>query len=419
MPDQQFTKTVRGWGEVITSTRIEKLGGEPPEWVRLFKAGENRYDDGTFIYSARSETEVLSYYADKGTDPVWDWEHQTLLGERAPASGWTTKLEGRSDGLWSRQVWTETGAADLRAGSYRYFSCVFDVDTRTNEIVKLHHVALTNWPGEKGQEPLTERIAATARAGKTKREKREGGMDKETVRCLIRWGAELPATATNNDVRSYITKLIENIPADDNLFILDNEENAAATTVAQRFGIAYADAKDAATIKLVAQKVLLDELDLPETATVAQAHARIGDLKTNAGEVVQLRSENATLKQKLVTSAAKSDDEKLALLIQSNRKRIPPAKEAWVRAVAQKHGIEHATDVVKNMPEVLPDSGAAEAETIEQPVPATTADGGTRRVNEKAAARKARVEKVMRENPKLSYEEASDELYRRDGQAVT
>jgi len=411
---EQFIRTARGYGEVIlSSTRREKVGGEPPAKVRLFQTGENRYDDGTFLYTDRSKKEVLSYYKDKGTDPVWDWEHQTLLGDRAPAAGWITSLDGLDDGLWSGVDWTDDGAKDLRTGAYRYFSCVFDVDTRTNEIIKLHHVALTNWPGEKGQAPLTERVAASARAGKTKREKQGGCMDELMERLM--WFLGLPITATHNDARASLQKILDAVPADDQMLLVA-EKRGTAKTIGEALGVSKP------AVVQVAQKAILDELELPETATLAQAHAKVGDLKTSAAEVVQLRDENKTLKEKLATSSAKTDDDKIALLIQTYRTRVTPAKEAWVRSIAKRHGIEHATEVVKSMAEALPaNSERGSDAAANEDVPVTVAQ--TMRIGSKdvpvdqeSARRVERVKAIQAEDPDKfrTFAEAAKELVRRE-----
>lgn len=416
--------------------RAVKVGGEPPDWIQIFPDGEYTYDwkgkVETAICDAESRATIIAEFVARGNDLVIDYEHQTLDGEKAPAAGWIKELEDRgTEGLWARVEWTVEAAEYLRTGEYRYDSPVFDVDPETRRITALHHVALTNWPATHNRNALTEQIAAKARARYERHATaREGGMswDKNTARYLIQWGAELPKTATNNDVREFIGKLLEQVPADDNLFIMDNEPG---DTIAASYGVSYTSeaAAPTTTTEVVAAKAVLDELELTEGATLAQVHARIGELRTPTDTVAvsvhqAIVAERDALKTQVAQLEAKTDEEKLTQLIAANRRKVTPAKEAFVRRIAKNHGLAHAAEVVKNMADALPAEDIAAAVPLAQPsVDAPIA--ATRRlgnkeipVDQESAQRRAKVEAIQKEDPKFaSYRAASKELERREAAA--
>jgi hypothetical protein len=232
-------------------------------------------------------------------------------------------------------------------------------------------------------------------------------MDKGMVRSIICWGRELPPTATNNDVRTYLEQLLANVPANDNLFILD-EPVAGATSVAASLGITISDE---AVVTTVAAKSVLDELDLPETASLAQVHAAIGDFKAASaakGELARVTAELKAAKEQVVTLSAKSEEEKLNLLVTKYKAKLPPSKEPWFRALAKRHGLEHAEEVARNLKDELPvDVDAAPAVIEEETI--TAGAGG----HPTGAIRKAKVEKIMTELS-LEYEPANEELRRRE-----
>jgi phage I-like protein len=395
-----------------SSRRSQKIGGEPPEWIRIFPDGEYECEDGTYICDAESRTLCLDYFEQRGNDLVVDYEHATLEGTEAPAAGWITELDDRGDaGLWARVDWTTRAADYLRAGEYRYYSPVFLIDPKTKRVVKLYHLALTNWPGSNDMTALTEQIAASVRARQVRKQSnREGGMN---IFENVKWWLNLKTTTTNNELRVELQKLMEAIPADDNMAIA--EKAGDATTIAEAAGYvekASVAATDAAAPSVVANKTLLDELELPETATLAQTHARIGELKTRTSpeDVDKMREDLKTMSARVKELEAKSDDEKLKLLFETNRNKVTPAKEKWLRTVAQKNGYDHVMAIVKELKEELPTTASGAEPKIDDAVPvvAERAPDG-RRVNQKAAERHAKVMKLAAEK-KLTYDAANEEL---------
>jgi phage I-like protein len=396
-------------------TRAQKIGGEPPEWIQIFPDGEYACDDGTYICDADCRKAIIAHFNERGNDLVVDYEHQTLSDEKAPAAGWIVELADRgAAGLWGRVQWTEEAKGYLRSGEYRYDSPVYDYDVKTRRIAVLHHLALTNWPGSNNRTPLTEQMAASVRARRTTKQKREGVMDELMERLL--YFLNLPLTATADNVLAELKKLEAAITPGTGM-LLASEKHAGRKTIAELV------AQKTAITDLVAAQPLLDELELPATASVAQAHAKIGEMKTAAGEVEQLRAELKTAKEKLAAAEVKTDEDKLTILIQQNRKKVPPAKEAWLRQVARKHGIEHATEVVKNWAEVLPDATAAEAAGAESPVAVAnqTVRIGARDVpvDADSALRLERARAIQKENPDKypDLRTAAAELARREAAA--
>jgi phage I-like protein len=392
----------------IGMTRVQKIGGEPPEAIRLFPNGLYECEDGTYIADAESRRLCIEYFQQRGNDDVIDYEHATLYGGPAPASGWVTALEDRGDdGLWGKVEWTERAQEHIRAGEYRYYSPVFDIDPKTQRVVRLHNVALTNWPGSNNMNALTEQIAASVVA-RRKQTVREGVMEKflEKLKALI----ARPTTATGDELRADVNGLLDVIPAGGEPIAQKADKPTFAEMIAP---------EPSAPVEIVANKTLLDELELPETATIAQAHARIGELKTRTSpeDLEQMRAENVRLATRVKELEAKSDDEKLKLLFESNRKKVTPAKEKWLRTVAEKHGFDHVSEIVKALKDELPTTAdVVEPPVVETPIaPKERADG--RPVNQKAAERHAKVMKLAA-SKSITYEAANEELRREERAAA-
>ncbi len=130
--------------------------GKPPSEFRLFKFGENRTTQGTFILDPAGLDAVMAAYRDHGVELAIDYEHNTFktaAAGKAPAAGWFNP-EARSDGLWAANVrWTEPATRHLRDKEYRYFSPTFKHDAG-RRVIALLPAALTNFPSSKNQEAL-------------------------------------------------------------------------------------------------------------------------------------------------------------------------------------------------------------------------------------------------------------------------
>lgn len=130
--------------------------GAPPEELLLIRYGESQYTKGetrgSFSFSEADADEILDDYAKRGKDIVFDYEHQTLKGGEAPASGWIRQLSKGEQGLMAKVEWTKKAENYLRNREYRYHSPVlFFTKDRPS---RLHSVALTNHPAFHGYPAL-------------------------------------------------------------------------------------------------------------------------------------------------------------------------------------------------------------------------------------------------------------------------
>lgn len=114
-----------------------------PDWVRVVPLGSWEHPNGAFSIDAEDAQHIVVAAAERGVDIVFDYEHQTLSGERAPAAGWIKELEARDDGVWARVEWTDEARALIETKQYRYYSPTLDF---ADGDARLHSVALTNTP---------------------------------------------------------------------------------------------------------------------------------------------------------------------------------------------------------------------------------------------------------------------------------
>lgn len=172
---------------VILKTSLEITQGSP--WIKIGVTGKwDGHSSGTFEMNQNIFEQMVSNYERAAIDIVVDYEHQTLRGVTAPASGWVKKdpvsLKAENGELWAKIEWTEKAAAHIAAKEYRYLSPVFAPNTLaqtdgSNIGWTLHSIALTNKPfleelGEVRLNKLTQ----------TNHEKEEGTMTKEEEEAL-------------------------------------------------------------------------------------------------------------------------------------------------------------------------------------------------------------------------------------------
>jgi hypothetical protein len=97
---------------------------------------------------------VANMVANFRGEALVDFEHSSHDRDRkeAPAAGWITEVQGRSDGLWGRVRWSNDGRSAVEGGKYRYLSPVWmpaDVENLGRDRIrplKLHDAGLTNLP---------------------------------------------------------------------------------------------------------------------------------------------------------------------------------------------------------------------------------------------------------------------------------
>lgn len=154
---------------------------------------------------------VIQLAANRNTDIVIDYEHQTLLsetnGQPAPAAGWIApaSLEWRADGLYGRIQWTAAAKASVTPGpegeppEYRYLSPVFPYDGETGVVLDLLHLSLTNNPAISDGDAV---LAAARRASATSEQEESTVKREELIKAL-----GLKADATDEQIDGAIAAL--------------------------------------------------------------------------------------------------------------------------------------------------------------------------------------------------------------------
>ncbi len=93
-----------------------------------------------------------------------DYDHASLDEDKpSEAAGWIREVEARSDGLYAKIEWTDTGSAAVTNKRYRYVSPVWnrneceEVGKNRVRPLRMDSLALTNVPNLKGMRPLSNR----------------------------------------------------------------------------------------------------------------------------------------------------------------------------------------------------------------------------------------------------------------------
>ncbi|MBW2560798.1 MAG: hypothetical protein JRE40_08085 [Deltaproteobacteria bacterium] len=149
--------------KLIQIAKINPDGGKAPEWMLLFKAGVNELMGGIkYIVDKTAFDALQTFIAKRGVDIVFDYEHQSVAGIRAPAAGWLKELRwDDGKGIMARVEWTEEAAGYIAKGEYRYFSPVFGVRDTDLRVVNLLSVALTNKPKTNHLKPILAKLGIT------------------------------------------------------------------------------------------------------------------------------------------------------------------------------------------------------------------------------------------------------------------
>lgn len=122
---------------------------DPPKEIQLWSLGENPTDYGVHKWTARSISEVLARYRERGNPILIDVEHlgaQLEDGEPAPTGGYA-RLEVRSGAPWLKFEWSDYAQKQITSGQRRFLSPEYDVDRETGEILALYRVSLVADPG--------------------------------------------------------------------------------------------------------------------------------------------------------------------------------------------------------------------------------------------------------------------------------
>lgn len=175
------------------------------DWMLLFKAGWGEVKGmGKFFVDQKSFDLVKKYIAAQGNEVVFDYEHQTIEGVKAPAAGWIKELIWEDGvGIKARVEWTEVAAKHLAEKEYRYFSPVFFIRKADKRVCGLHSSALTNTPRTKHLTP----ILAKLELGQGEDNKEET-MDREKLIAAL----GLKDDATDQEIMVAVAKLGVKIP---------------------------------------------------------------------------------------------------------------------------------------------------------------------------------------------------------------
>lgn len=278
--------------------------------IQLLPRGWVKSTRGEFLVDDESVATIMLGFDAKKNDLVVDYEHQTLKDMEAPAAGWITRLIDKgAEGLWAEVNWNKRAQEYLANREYRYISPVVLVRKSDKRAVALHSAGLTNTPAIDGMVPL---------AAKDVQE--EEGQEMEVLKA-IREKLGLAAEAKDEEV------------------------------------LAALDQLSAASGQIVAHKELLVLLDLAETASLADAKAKLLAFKNPSG-YVKAEEFNA-LRDKLLH---KERDELVDEAIRAGK--VTPAQKAWAETYALKDP-EGFRAFVQAAPAVVPvgPSPAAGTET--------------------------------------------------------
>ncbi len=280
-------------------------GQTPPEEFLLIRYGDNDYtkgeERGKFAFGEADADEIISDFSQRGKDIVFDYEHQTLKGVEAPASGWIRSIAKGAEGLVAKVDWTERAKKFLSGREYRYHSPVLHF--KAGHPYRLHSVALTNHPALHGYPALV--------ADDNKPNKQEETMNEHLKKIAAMLGVTVVALA-------------------------DGKEDEKATAEA-------AEAKVKALSD--AGKNLQDLLSLHDCKTAEELTLKIKGM-VPAAEKQQLEEKLSGIEAEKVVAKAFSDG------------KLIEAQREWAVALAKKD-LKAFSDYAEKAPKVAPGPAAS------------------------------------------------------------
>lgn len=292
-----------------------------PETINVLPLGHVVSSKGEFDVDAESFEAMKAQIAQRGVDLVVDYEHQTLKGVEAPAAGWVKELKMENGAIMAVVEWTPRGAQYLENKEYRYLSPVVNIRKTDNKAIGLHSLALTNTPA-------IENMAAIVNSDNF-----EGGqenMDMQKIAELLGLGPD----ATEEQIMEALSALLA-----ENKSLKDGQQPPEND-------------------KVVANKEVCELLGLKAGAPVADATAKIMELKAGKVDGVDLVAKIAALEKQ---SAERTADEAVTMALKAGK--ITPAQKDWARGYALADAAGFASFVEK-APQVVPMGSVQMEETL-------------------------------------------------------
>ena len=277
---------------------------EAPDEIKILPLGTVHSQKGDFVVDDESFDLINRHFENRGLDLVIDYEHQTLKDVQAPAGGWIKKLVKTNDAIAAQVEWTAKAKQYLENKEYKYLSPVVICRKSDGKAVALHSVALTNTPAIDGMFALVNSIDISSPDGA------EGGNSMELKKIVAVLG--LPADATEADVEKAIQEL----------------------------------KKQEKTEEVVANKTIMDLLELKGDAKTEDVAAKIMELKGTADKT----------KDEMILELKRRMDERDAeelVTMALKQGKISAAQKAWAKEYALKDA-EGFQAFVAKAPAVVP-----------------------------------------------------------------
>lgn len=277
---------------------------EAPDEIKILPLGTVHSQKGDFVVDDESFDLINRHFENRGLDLVIDYEHQTLKDVQAPAGGWIKKLVKTKDAIAAQVEWTAKAKQYLENKEYKYLSPVVICRKSDGKAVALHSVALTNTPAIDGMFALVNSIDISSPDGA------EGGNSMELKKIVALLG--LPADATEADVEKTIQEL----------------------------------KKQEKTEEVVANKTIMDLLELKGDAKTEDVAAKIMELKGTADKT----------KDEMILELKRRMDERDAeelVTMALKQGKISAAQKAWAKEYALKDA-EGFQAFIAKAPAVVP-----------------------------------------------------------------
>ena len=297
-------KTEKSTGNQIMYALEGVNVSEAPDEIKILPLGTVHSQKGDFIVDDESFDLISRHFESRGLDLVIDYEHQTLKDVQAPAGGWIKKLVKTKDAIAAQVEWTAKAKQYLENKEYKYLSPVVICRKSDGKAVALHSVALTNTPAIDGMFALVNSIDISSPDGA------EGGNSMELKKIVALLG--LPADATEADVEKAIQEL----------------------------------KKQEKTEEVVANKTIMDLLELKGDAKTEDVAAKIMELKGTADKT----------KDEMILELKRRMDERDAeelVTMALKQGKISAAQKAWAKEYALKDA-EGFQAFVAKAPAVVP-----------------------------------------------------------------